>query len=333
MSDSSDEEISQQKWVFYKDRPDWKDVEPIPQDDGEEPVVTIAYSKEFTDVYDYFRGILKTQEKSERALQLTKDAANLNPANYTVWQYRRDIIKALKKDLREELEYIRQTIRKHSKNYQVWHHRKVLVEWLNDGSEELEFTKSILETDDKNYHAWQHRQWAMKTFKLYEGELDYVDSLLQTDIRNNSAWNQRYFVVNNTTGFTDVVLSNEIDYTLNKINIAKENESAWNYLRGLLLHDKEGLSKNQKVVKFCEDLYNSGNRSAFLLALLVDMCDEEITQGSGDVLLARQKGIDLCKELASNYDTIRCKYWEYMANTLEKKGTGTDEACTSSTAN
>lgn len=46
MSDSSDEEISQQKWVFYKDRPDWKDVEPIPQDDGEEPVVTIAYSKE-----------------------------------------------------------------------------------------------------------------------------------------------------------------------------------------------------------------------------------------------------------------------------------------------
>lgn len=125
----------------------------------------------------------------------------------------------------------------------------MLVEWLNDGSEELEFTKSILETDDKNYHAWQHRQWAMKTFKyanasnfyailltsifrLYEGELDYVDSLLQTDIRNNSAWNQRYFVVNNTTGFTDVVLSNEIDYTLNKINIAKENESAWNYLRG-----------------------------------------------------------------------------------------------------
>lgn len=93
------------------------------------------------------------------------------------------------------------------------------------------------------------------------------------------------------------------------------------------------MSKNQKVVKFCEDLYNSGNRSAFLLALLVDMCDEEITQGSGDVLLARQKGIDLCKELASNYDTIRCKYWEYMANTLEKKGTGTDEACTSSTAN
>jgi len=312
--------------VPYSARADWKDVQGIPQDEGPNPVARIAYTDRFVDVFDYFRAIVASGEVSQRALELTKEAAELNPANYSVWHHRRHLLKALKVDLTVEMAYCRAVIEDNPKNYQVWQHRRALVEWTNDPSKELRFTEIILAQDAKNYHAWQHRQWVIQTYALFEDELAYVNKLLETDVRNNSAWNQRFFVITSTKniaskaiGGGDLVLSgqllnDEIDFTCKAIAAVPGNESAWNYLRGLIEHAEESLVEGikAKVSEFCENLRDGQDAShvtssPYLLAMLVDLYKE-----SGDESRIK-KSLELCNALASKHDTIRKEYWEHMA--------------------
>lgn len=81
---------------------------------------------------------------------------------------------------------------------------------------------------------------------LFDDELIFVDRLIAADVRNNSAWNQRYFVLSHT-GLTSDVLLYEINYVMNRIRIVKNNESTWNFLRGLLQHGDGKLDQYQEV--------------------------------------------------------------------------------------
>lgn len=318
-SDDSADGSDNETFVPYNERPEWSDVKPCPQEDGPNPVASINYTEKFRITFDYFRAILKSEERSERAFNLTTDCVALNPANYTVWYYRRLLVQDLKKDIPQEMEFIENVIADHPKNYQVWHHRRVLVEWGGDPQNEKRFTERILEMDAKNYHAWQHRQWFLGHFKNFEDEIVFTESLIRVDVRNNSAWNHRYFVISRTTGFTEEVINREIQFTIEKISLAPNNESPWNYLRGLL--EKPGLNSSKVVEEFCVKLFENECRSPHLLGFMIDAIEEKLEGAPElcDTLLPT--ALKLCDELATNHDTIRKNYWNYVRDQLSERFT------------
>lgn len=66
-------------------------------------------------------------------------------------------MKATSADLNAELDYMDSFAGENPKNYQIWQHRRTIVEQLGDGSREKEFCETIFVEDAKNYHAWAHR--------------------------------------------------------------------------------------------------------------------------------------------------------------------------------
>ncbi|VDN32346.1 unnamed protein product [Cylicostephanus goldi] len=160
--------------ALYRDNPEWADVKPIYPTKEEEGAVRIAVSEQceycfclvsnnlnigIRDAFAYFRAVLASGEMSSRVFLLTEDCIQLNPANYTLWQFRRELLKKLEVDLSKELKYLDDIIMQTPKNYQVWHHRRCVVEWIGASvaENELTFTAQVIEDESKNYHAWQYR--------------------------------------------------------------------------------------------------------------------------------------------------------------------------------
>ncbi|MCP9261239.1 Protein farnesyltransferase/geranylgeranyltransferase type-1 subunit alpha [Dirofilaria immitis] len=302
----------------YRDDPEWDDVHPMPLTDDEQSAVRIATSDAFNDAFMYLRAVVLANEMSERAFKLTIKCIDLNPANYTLWQYRRALLKALNKDLNEEFNFIAEVIEENPKNYQgwFWHHRRMLVEWTNDASRELDFTARMIEDEAKNYHSWQHRQWVVEKFGLFgQQELDYSAGLLIEDMRNNSAWNYRYFILQGLDALQDPsVLNREISMTQSMIRKIPNNESAWNFLSGILL--EKGITSRTDVMQFCLEL-SEQKRVPLCLSFMVDVLLERIEKKwklrmNNKIIISGQ----CCASYTSTprikeLDPIRKKYWDY----------------------
>ena len=162
-----------------------------------------------------------------------------------------------------ELAYATNMALENPKNYQVWNHMRLVSQALGETcvARNLHATARALALDAKNIHAWTHRAWIAKTFGGFEAEKTFAAAAIDADPRNNSAWNQRFAVtfvfpfedevvedgrpVTRTRDGDDgaragrrptmdgALVGSELAFAEAKIALAPDNESAWNYLRGV----------------------------------------------------------------------------------------------------
>ncbi|CAO3589891.1 unnamed protein product [Absidia cylindrospora] len=235
----------------------------------------------------------------------------MNPAHYTVWRYRQQVLFELKSDLQKELDFVDEIASSQAKNYQVWHHRLVIVDTLNNCDRELPFINGILDEDSKNYHAWSYRQWVVKRFNLWDQDLKYTDDMILIDVRNNSAWNYRYYVLfNNPETPSQETIKNEIEFTRHKIQLAPNNSSGWSYLTALLDKANQPL---YTIEPFLEDLVAKHIISPHLYSTLIDMF---IQRAKLEETLVNPVALEYCDRLATELDPTRKKYWQYKKSTI-----------------
>ncbi|KAF2683402.1 farnesyltransferas-like protein [Lentithecium fluviatile CBS 122367] len=304
---------------FYNDDPAWEDIEPLPQDDGGlHPLAAIAYTDEYSEAMGYLRAVMAKNEFSERVLGLTEHIISMNPAHYTVWLYRAKTLSELHASLEDEITWLNRTALKHLKNYQIWHHRQTVIDALGSPKGEPDFIATMLEQDSKNYHVWSYRQWLVKRFGLFgdDEELQWTEEMICADVRNNSAWNHRWFLVvggKDGQSVGEHMVKREIDYAKHAIRRAPQNQSPWNYLKGIVRQAKLPLSTLKDfALEFADIRRPDDIYSSHALDLLADIFGEE-----EDSKEEAKKALDL---LATRFDPIRAHYWRYRKGLLEQTG-------------
>ena len=327
----------------------FSDIEPIDLNEADDAVCKITYAPDASVAFSYLRALIQSGECSKRALQLTTVCLKWNQSNYTTWHFRRRCIAALEYDIMSELKFVTEMAGSNPKNYQIWYHRRALIEskvnFLLDKESslmenELAYIDDVLEADAKNYHAWSNRKWLVKTYfdllfdpeekplfpndtlrlllKLRQSEFDCIDALISNDVRNNSAWNYRWFVAH--LGYDldhkSSIINTEIKYAIDCIKVDPFNESPWQYFLGYAFENKMDHKLMMEMEEKIRDLKDLDDED---LSVIFAECPQLMAAHAELLILIKSNPESLimaqrlCEQLSTKYDPTRAKYWSFRS--------------------
>jgi protein farnesyltransferase/geranylgeranyltransferase type-1 subunit alpha len=296
---------------------------------------------------------MAVKEYSPRVLHLTEHIIDLNPAHYTVWLYRANTIFALNANIYDELEWVDSISMDNQKNYQIRHHRQLLIDHLFTtlksraevlalARRELEFMAVMFAQDSKNYHMWSYRQYLVRKLSLFPSqcgtaetgepdELANMEALIADDVRNNSAWAHRFFLIFFDPGCSSpgsraterddavpaAVIDREIEFAKERLALAPQNQCPWNYIRGVLRKGGRPLAALEGFVAQFVRLGDAECRGDDVKSshALDFLADAWAEMGEWE---KADRALVLLEE---KYDRIRGSYWAWrreMVNEMEK---------------
>ncbi|KAG4304751.1 hypothetical protein PORY_001804 [Pneumocystis oryctolagi] len=204
---------------------------------------------------------IRNKNYNYEILNLTTDFLEEDFENYSIWNYRRNILKnsvvfnpqydktTVQNIILEELQFLNKLIKKHPKVYSVWSHRKWCFEnapfpiWENEKT----IIDSILAKDFRNFHIWNYRRYIIFNIEKQnktsyaKSEFDYTTDIIKKDFSNFSAFHYR------TTLISRIIKESSCDYLEKKkffdkelllvksiVYTSPENSSIWLYHNWLL---------------------------------------------------------------------------------------------------
>lgn len=200
---------------------------------------------------------------------------------------------------------------------------------------------SMFDQDAKNYHVWSYRQYLVRKLGMWNAEeLSSIETLLREDVRNNSAWSHRFFLVFSNPEYStpnspatthdpaipSSIIERELNFAKAATYEAPQNQSPWNYIRGVLRKGGRSLSTLEDFAREFVDLKGEEGegqevvRSSHALEFLADVwAEKRDVEGASRAL----------RLLGDRYDRVRKNYWEWKRKGLigggkEKKEDGNE---------
>ena len=246
---------------------------------------------------DIFRYAIFKNEISLRVFHLTMVVISQNSGNYTAWynypyirHIRRkclDQLPELKNRLLDEIAYLNEIASSMSKNFQYWHHRRLVIDKYGKlPDDELEKLEIAYQSDEKNYHMWTYKMWLTERFNIWDEEKKNIIGKMKENPHNNSAWSYRHYLYFYHGDYMDLS-KNEVDFAIKEIISDIDNECAWVYYKGLLFTESKRTSADKKLVmeltrklkenakKFCKEIIMVNETNRFALSMLFDILKEE----------------------------------------------------------